>query len=252
MRRQLPCLFPCLLLVMVATAGCDTRRHDYVVHYQESAHASVEVEGRQLFLTARAAFADASPAATARAARDEGGMTADERTRYVREHPEIYGPVNSRQEYEEQFGDEATVAGAEAVARGGESSVDVVMSGSSDAVLTVVPTAVTVVKGGQAWSALDRDTQRLTVGARERGSDLHEEGVPVRLHFPVLPAVAPVRERLTEWQITRRPAPSPESIEMTMVLELDGRPREVTFRFDRVAEHPQFPPNPLYWLYAAH
>lgn len=241
---------PCLLLVLVAGAGCDLRRHDYAVVYQETAHTSLDLDGKPLHLTARASFVDASPEA-ARAAGDDGDMTADDRYRYVTEHPEIYGPISSRREYEEQFGDESTSAGADAVARGGASSIDIVVSGLREAELVVQPLAATVAKGGQVWGALERETLKLAVGPLASEPDVHDEGAPVRLHFPGLPEVAARRERLTEWQITRRAAPAADPIDLTLVLTCDGRPREVTFRFERVARHPNFPPNPLYWLYQA-
>lgn len=244
-------LIPCLLLALTVSAGCDMRRHDYEVTYQESACASLDLDGKPLILTARASFADASPEA-ARKARDEGDMTADDRYRYVKEHPETYGSISSRLEYEEQFGDESTPAGADAAARGGATSIDIVVSGRRDAVLVVEPATVTMVKGGQAWSALDREDLRLAVGPLSREPDIHDDGAPVRLHFPGLPQVAAKRERLTQWQITRRPAPSADPIDLTVPLVCDGRPCEVTFRFERVARHPAFPPNPLYWLYQAH
>lgn len=249
--RMLIRLLPFILLpfILLATAGCDLRRHDYVIRYQETAIVAMEVAGQTVLLTARAAFADEEPAPRSRRAPDDG-MTADDRYRYVCAHPEIYGPIGSRQEYEVQFGDE-TAAGAAAVAAGGSSLVDLVISGPRQANATVAPQAARLERGGRSWSALDADVLSLTVGPAEAPGSF-TDGPPARLHFPALPAVAPVAERLTQWQITHRAPPPADPIEITVALELDGRPCDVTFRFERVAEHPPFPPNPFYWLYAAH
>jgi hypothetical protein len=239
------------LLLLLAAIGCDARRHDYSVVYQESAFASLDLDGKPLLLTARASFADVAPTAT-HTGRDNGDLTADDRFRYVTEHPEIYGRIDSRREFEEQFGDESTSAGADAAARGGASIIDIVAAGRHEAVLAIEPSAATVVKGGQAWSALDREALRLAVGPLTREPDFHDEGAPVRLHFPELPEVAARTERLTEWQIVRHSPPPADPIELTVRVVCDGRPHDVVFRFERVATHPNFPPNPLYRLYQAH
>lgn len=245
----------CLLLIsLAASAGCDRQTYDYVERYQEYARTSLEQDGQQLFLTARAAFVDVQPVPdqARRTAPGGPGLTDDDRYRYVLAHPEIFGPIGSRLEYEEQFGD-GTAMDAAAVVRGGASTIEVVMSGTRDASFLLAPWSAVLERGGQVWNAVDAEAVRLAVGAGE-GGGFHADGVPVRFHFPKLADVGYVTESLTSWEIRRRPAPMAEPITLTITTEAaSGEPSHVfAFRFERVAEHPQLPPNPLYWLYQAH
>lgn len=239
-------LILCVLL-LPALAGCDRQQYEYVVRYQEVAGASVDLDGRRVFLTARASFVDAQPAPVdaAGAARGEGGMTAEDRYRYVVAHPETFGPIASREEYEEHFG-------AGAGESGDACTIEIVVSGDYPAAFTVSPRSAALDRGGQAWAALEGAPARLAAEERPDNLGHHGEGAPVRIRFPALPRVAATGERLTAWQIQRRPAPAADPIALTLALEHDGRLEPVVFTFDRVALHPPLPPNPLYWLYAAH
>jgi hypothetical protein len=234
----------CVLLPM-AFCGCDRDRYDYVVRYQEYAHASLDEGGRRVFLTARATFVDETPAAADQEGLVRGGrdLTADDRTRYAVEHPETFGPIHSREEFEEQFGD--------GPARGA-SAVEIVISGNHAAEFTVDPGKAALSRGGLHWTALESGLVRLAVGGRSRDPDLYDEGAPATIPFPALPEVSISRERLTAWQIQWRAKPVAEPLELSVTLESQGRPRVVVFRFERVAEYPLLPPNPLYRLYAAH
>ena len=243
MKAQIACA-----MMVVALTGCDRQQYEYVVRYQEYAHASLDESGRRVFLTARATFVDVQSAAADPAGPERGGreMSADDRYRYVVAHPEIFGPIGSREEYEEQFGDGGAAAPAD------ESVIEIVVSGNCDAVFTVAPDRASLTRGGTSRAAVEANPLRLATGRREKEQDYRVEGAPVALHFPALSEVVPTRERLTPWQIQRRPVPLNEPLELTLTLEYEGRARTVVFRFDRVAEHPQLPPNPLYRLYAAH
>lgn len=231
--------FACALLLLTLT-GCDRQQYEYVVRYQEYAHASLDQGGGRLFLTARATFVDVQPkpADPAGPERGQREMTADDRYRYVVAHPEIFGPVASRQEYEEQFGEGGGAASADV------STIEIVMSGDHEAALPVAPQNAALTRAGRKWTALGTNPARPAVGGRA--------GAPAVLHFALLPEVAPARELLTAWQIQRRPTPAADPLELTLTLDHEGRAQTVVFRFDRVAEHPPLPPNPLYRLYAAH
>lgn len=237
------------LALAVLCAGCDRHRYEYVEQYQESACASLDVGGRRVLLTARATFADARPAPAVARDRhpDAADMTADDRYRYAKSHPEIYGPIGSREEYAEQFGEPAASEGPWS-----SSEIEIVMSGDYEASFTIAAQAPALSREGRTWTALDIHPTRLSVGRRAPGQEAYTEGAPVRLRFPALPQVAPVRERLPSRQIDRKPAPSARPFALTLRLEHDGPPQTVTLTFARVAQHPPFPPNPFYWLYAAH
>lgn len=238
-------LMPPALVGHLVLCGCDNHQYEYVVRYQEYAHASLDEGGRRVFLKARATFVDERPATTDQdgQARGERDLTADERYRYAVAHPEIFGPIDSPAEYEEQFGDGLA---------GGASAVGIVMSGNHDAAFTVDPRKSALSRGGLSWPGLDGRPVRLAVGGRSGDPDLYDEGAAVTLPFPALPDVAISRQRLTAWQIQRRPEPVAEPLELTVTLERQGQPRTVVFTFERVAEYPPLPPNPLYWLYSAH
>ena len=255
MRILAACLLPALL---AASAGCDGQHYEYVVRYQEYARTSLDQDGQHLFLTARATFIDTEPIPERGRlnAINEPEMTGDDRYRYALAHPEIFGPIGSRLEYEEQFGD-GTGMDAVAVAHGGASTIEIVMSGTRNASFRLSPWSAVLERGGQVWNAVDAGTACLAVGAqdsrRDDGAAFHGDGAPVRFHFPKLTEVAYAAESLTAWQIWCRPEPVAEPFTLTLTTEAaSGEPSHVfVFRFDRVAEH-QHPPNPLYWLYQAH
>jgi len=233
------------VLMPLALCGCDRDQYDYVVRYQEYAQATLDEGGRRVFLTARATFVDERPAAADEEGLVRGGrdMSADERYRYVVEHPETFGPIGSRAEYEEMFGDGPV---------GGASAIEIFISGNHDAAFTVDPGKAELSRGGRNWAALAGRPERLAVGGRSREPDFFDAGAPVTLPFPALPEVSIARQQLTAWQIQRRPEPVAEPFELTVTLESEGPSREIAFRFERVAEYPPLPPNPFFRLYAAH